>query len=319
MSSIYRIFFIHDEINRFGKVSTEKIVEKFEITGRQVQRDIREMKMMGAPVEYSAEAAGYIYKKPWSIFDYADKKTLLFYLFASKIAENLALLPVVSKKLLSEIENIYLKDYSEVMKRISYEMSDTEPFNAGIITRIIESMQTKTALDIDYSNAYGVDSKRTVEPWHLLNYGGKWYVLAWCRESKELRTFYVSRISKIIGEFSQPEPFEKEIDENLLQKCLNDGYGIFKHTGETTNIVVRFYEPVINLVKNRKWHIKQKIVEKKHQGKQCVELTIPVSDYTEITYHILGFSPHAEAVSPEDFRIQWLERMKETVKRFGEL
>lgn len=116
MSSIYRIFFIHDEINRFGKVSTDKIVEKFEITNRQVQRDIREMKMMGAPVEYSAEALGYIYKKPWNIFDYADKKTLLFYLFASKIAQNLDLLPVVSKKLLSEIENIYLKDYSKVMK-----------------------------------------------------------------------------------------------------------------------------------------------------------------------------------------------------------
>jgi len=317
MSSIYRIVFIHDEIIRNGKVTTEKIVEKFEITPRQVQRDVQEMKAMKAPIEYSAEKRGYVYLKPWNILNYADKKILLFYLFASKMADNLSLLPVISKKMLSEIEDIYLKDYSQVINRISYEFSDTEPFNAETVTRIIDSMQTSTALDINYSNAYGVDSKRTIEPWHLLCYSGKWYVLAWCRESNEIRTFFVSRITKILGEFAEAEPFSRDIDEQMLGNYLHHGYGIFK-TDDTIEVTVRFYEPILHLVKNRHWHPKQKIAEKTFQGKPCIEMTIPVGDYTEITYHLLGFSPYAEAVSPEDFRIQWMERIKESVKRFGE-
>ncbi|HQM86150.1 MAG TPA: WYL domain-containing protein [bacterium] len=315
MSSIYRIIFIHDEITRFGKVTTEKIRNEFEITTRQVQRDVQEMKRMGAPMEYSPEKGGYIYKKPWYMFDYADKKTLLFYLFAKKMAGNLALVPVVANKLLSEIEDIYLKNYGDLAKRISYEFSDTEPFQPEIIGKILESMHTHTAIDIEYSNALGVNSKRTVEPWHLLNYSGKWYILAWCRESKELRTFHVSRIMKMLGQNAEPEPFAREIDETMLKKCLNDGYGIFK-CDNTVKVTVRFHGPVINFVKNRSWHPAQKLVERIVDGRKCIDLTLPVGDYTEITGIILSYSPNAEALSPSDFRDKWLQRVKETAERF---
>jgi predicted DNA-binding transcriptional regulator YafY len=316
MASIHRIFFVHDEIMKFGKVTTLKIVDKFEVTTRQVQRDIREMKFMGAPVEYCAEAGGYIYKKPWNILDYADKKTLLFYLFASKMAANLSLMPVISKRLLSEIEDIYLKDYGEVLEKISYEFSDTEPFNVEIITKIIDSMQTKTAIDIEYCNVSGETSKRTIEPWHLVNYCGRWYVLAWCQESCELRTFYISRILKTLGNFAQREPFSKEIDEPMLKKCLHEGYGIFK-TDSTREVTIRFYEPILNFIRHRKWHPKQITKKTQFENKPCIELTIPVGDYTEITSMILSLAPNAEAVSPPDFREQWLERVKESVERFG--
>lgn len=316
MSSIHRIVFMHNEILKNGKVPTEKVVEHFEITGRQVQRDVQEMKRMGAPVGYSAEAGGYIYRKPWHLFDYADKKILLFYLFASKMAQNLALVPVVSNKLLSEIEDIYLKSYGNVSERISYEFAETEPFQAEIITRIIDSMQTMTAIDISYSNAAGVESKRTIEPWHIINYSGKWYVLAWCRESRHLKTFLVSRMTRVLGAFADAEPFEKEIDRGMLKKCLNEGYGIFKND-ETVDVTVRFHEPILHFVRNKHWHPHQKLAERKVDGKNVIDLTLPVADFTEITARILGLSPNAEAISPENFRAQWLERVRETVKRFG--
>jgi len=315
MASLHRIFFVHDEIMKFGKVTTKKIVDAFEITTRQVQRDIREMKQMGAPVEYSAEVGGYTYKRPWNILDYADKKTLLFYLFASKMATNLSLMPVVSRRLLSEIEDVFLKNYSEVLERISYEFSDTEPFSTELVTKIIDSMQTKTAIDIQYCNVSGEISRRTIEPWHLVNYGGRWYVLAWCRESFELRTFYISRIIKTLGKFAQREPFSKEIDEPMLNKCLHEGYGIFK-TDSTREVTIRFYEPILNFIRHRKWHPKQRIKKTQFEDKPCIELKIPVGDYTEITSMILSLAPNAEAVSPPDFREQWLQRVNGILERF---
>jgi len=315
MSSIYRIIFIHDEITRFGKVATEKIKNEFEITTRQVQRDVREMKLMGAPLQYSAEKNGYIYRKPWGMFDYADKKTLLFYLFAKKMTENLALVPIVAKKLLSDIEDIYLRNYGDLAERISYEFNNTETFQTETVGRILDSMHSHTAMDIEYSNAFGVNTKRTVEPWHLLNYSGKWYLLAWCRSSNELRTFHVSRIVKILGKNADPEPFSREIDETKLKQCLNDGYGIFK-CSNTVKVTVRFHEPVINFVKNRTWHPNQKLVEKIVDGRKYIDLTLPVGDYTEITGIVLSYSPNAEALSPQDFRDKWLQRVKETAERF---
>jgi predicted DNA-binding transcriptional regulator YafY len=41
-----------------------------------------------------------------------------------------------------------------------------------------------------------------------------------------------------------------------------------------------------------------------------------VADLIEITYHVLGFAPHAEAVTPKEFRTYWLKRVKDTAKRF---
>lgn len=315
MSSMSRIFFIHDEIMRFGHVRTSKIIAEFERSQRQVQRDIKEMKEMGAPIEYSVESNGYIYLKPWNIFDYADKKTLLFYLFASKMAENLSLVPVISKKLLSDIEDVYLKSYSQIAGRISYEFSEMEPFKPEIISEIIESMQTKTALDIEYLNAAGNRSKRTVEPWHLLNYSGKWYILAWCRKSLELRTFHISRIVKILGEFALAEPFSKEIDEELLKTYLDQGYGIFKND-KTVDVTIRFHEPILNYIEKITWHPRQRTTETSVNGKKCLEVTIPANDFTEILAKTLSLTPHAEAVSPKEFRDIWKQRLSKAVKKF---
>jgi len=315
MSSMSRIFFIHDEIMRFGYVKTSKIIAEFERSQRQVQRDIKEMKAMGAPIEYSVESNGYVYLKPWNIFDYADKKTLLFYLFASKMAQNLSLVPVISKKLLSDIEDIYLKSYSQIAGRISYEFSEQEPFHPETISKIIDSMQTKTAVDIEYLSAAGNNSKRTIEPWHLLNYSGKWYVLAWCRSSEELRTFHIARIVRFLGEFAQSEQFSKEIDEELLKNYLSKGYGIFKND-KTVDVTVRFYEPILSYIKKIQWHQEQKNIEKTIDGKNCLEVTLPANDFTEIMAKTLSLMPHAEAVSPKEFRDQWENRIKETVEKY---
>ena len=111
------------------------------------------------------------------------------------------------------------------------------------------------------------------------------------------------------------EPFKKKIDEELLEKYLHKGYGIFK-LPEAIEVTIRFHEPVMALVKNRIWHPKQKFIETTCAGKPCIDLTLPVSDFTEITYHVLGFTPHAEAVAPKEFRGYWMKRLKEGMGLF---
>ncbi|HQM85905.1 MAG TPA: WYL domain-containing protein [bacterium] len=72
----------------------------------------------------------------------------------------------------------------------------------------------------------------------------------------------------------------------------------------------------MNFVKNRTWYPRQKLVERTIDGMKCIDLTLPVGDYTEITGMILSYSPNAEPVSPPDFRDKWLQRVKETAERF---
>ncbi|HOW50531.1 MAG TPA: WYL domain-containing protein [bacterium] len=311
MANTQRIIHIHREIRRKGYCSVREVAEDMEVSDRQVKRDIEYMRLyLKAPLIYSREKGGYYYKKPWDIFDYADEKMLLFYVFAERIAENLSLMPIVSRELLEGIEEKLLSEYQPLLGRITYELSDHERVPEELLRTVLSAMRSHTALAVTYSNAAGEYSARTIEPWHLINYSGKWYILAWCRASKEVRTFMLSRMTEVTD---TGEPFKKKIDEDLLEKHLHKGYGIFK-LAEATEVTIRFHGPVIPLVKNRVWHPKQKFIEKTCDGKPCVELTLPVSDFTEITYHVLGFTPHAEAVAPEEFRQYWMKRLQEGVR-----
>ncbi len=314
MANTHRILHIHREIRRKGWCSVREVAEEMEVSDRQVKRDIEYMRLyLEAPIVYSREKGGYYYKKPWDIFDYADEKMLLFYVFAERIANNLSLMPIVSRELLEDIEEQLLTEYQPLLGRITYELSDHERVNEKLLRAVLSAMRTYTALAVKYCNAAGECSERIIEPWHLINYSGKWYLLAWCREAKEIRTFMLSRMTDLKN---TEEPFKKKIDEDLLEKYLHKGYGIFK-LPEAQEVTIRFHGPIIPLVKNRVWHPGQRFVETTHKGKPCLELTLPVSGFTEITYHVLGFTPYAEAVAPKEFRDQWLKRLKESIKLFS--
>ncbi|HOW51483.1 MAG TPA: WYL domain-containing protein [bacterium] len=315
MSNTHRIYLIHQALKRSRTVSLAQLVTELEVCERQVKRDIAHMRAeMQAPIEYSREQNGYYYTKPYDLFDYADEKMLLFYVLVQRIAKNLSLMPIVSQELLNSIEDKYLKDYLPILDRISYELADHERFRPGIVKQVLDAMRSSTALGLIYQNAAGEQSKRFVEPWHLLNYSGKWYLLAWCRASKEVRTFLLSRVIEIMA---TGEPFEHELDERLLKKYLEEGYGIFK-LPEAQEVTIRFHEPILHIVRDREWHPKQRMIETTCAGKPCIELTLPVADPIEITYMVLGFTPHAEITAPKEYRKYWLNRLRTAYNLFNQ-
>lgn len=309
-----RAFAIHELLKSRKIVPLALLAQELEVCTRTLKRDIRYLReRMEAPIEYSRERNGYYYTKPYDLCDYGDEKMLLFYLFAQRIAKNLSLMPIVSRDLLDTIEERYLKDYQPILDRISYELADHEKFRPGVVKQVLDAMRSSTALGLIYQNAAGERSQRFVEPWHLMNYSGKWYILAWCRSSKEPRTFLLSRV---IETMETGEPFEKELDERLLKKYLDESYGIFK-LPEALEMTIRFHEPILHNVRDREWHPKQRMVEATCEGKPCLELTLPVADPIEITYMVLGFTPHAEVVAPKEYRKYWITRLKDAVKRWG--
>ncbi len=313
MSQAKRIFAIHDLLKHLKVVPISVLIDELEVSERQIKRDLKFMREhMKAPIAYSRERNGYYYEKPYDLCDYADEKMLLFYLFARRIAENLSLMPVVSRELLDTIEDKYLKEYEPILDRITYELADHERMRPAVLKQVLGAMRSGTALGIVYRNAAGEQSRRFIEPWHLINYSGKWYLLAWCRSSKALRTFLLSRIVEIMD---TGEPFEKELDERLLKRYLEESYGIFK-LPDAQEMTIRFHEPILPLVRDREWHPRQRLVETTCDGKPCLELTLPIADPIEITYMVLGFTPYAEVVSPPEYRRAWLARLAEAMRRY---
>jgi len=67
----------------------------------------------------------------------------------------------------------------------------------GVLDLLLEARRARTTVDIDYY-AFGRDlrSRRTIEPWHVYNELGAWYVQAWCHQADGERVFRVDRIAE---------------------------------------------------------------------------------------------------------------------------
>jgi predicted DNA-binding transcriptional regulator YafY len=132
--------------------------------------------------------------------------------------------------------------------------------------------------------------ERLIDPYHLANINGEWYLYAWCHLRKDIRTFVPARIIdvKLTGKtFKRPADFS-------VDKLLRDSFGVM--TGkECFDVTVRFDELVADYIREKIWHPSQTLRELPNGE---VELRLKLSSLVEISRWILGWGGRAVAVTP---------------------
>jgi len=68
--------------------------------------------------------------------------------------------------------------------------------DAQHLTVIAAACRDTECLRFAYRSRDGTDTRREVEPHSLVNYGHRWYVVAWDRRREDWRTFRVDRLTK---------------------------------------------------------------------------------------------------------------------------
>ena len=180
MSQFERIACIDRLLREQGSVRTAEVAERFEVSGRQVKRDIEYLRdRLDAPIAYSRARRAYRYERPFDELRFADEKLLLFYVLARSLAANEHYVPIVSAELLANLESHLARDYRPVSERISYELSLAEHLSMEDFTTVCQAMLLGRRLDLVYVDAKAQRSERSVEPARLVNYAGRWYLVAW--------------------------------------------------------------------------------------------------------------------------------------------
>lgn len=307
--NLKRILFIHRRIKEKGFVKTSEIMEQFEVNSRTVQRDVSYMKcFLHAPLVYSFEHHAYRYEQPFEMLNYSDEKTMILSAFLRDLLNKRCYIPFFSENVLDAVEKSIGEELQPISLRISYALPEEELFfNSEIIKTVILSMRNKTILQIEYIDGSGRKSIRDIEPQHIHNYSGKWYLISYCHKAKSLRTFMISRITslKITAKL-----FSQTFEADEIERFISEGFGIFKsHSTET--VTIRFREPVNQMISRQKWHPKQRIKTGTDENGEYLDLSLPVADYQEILDRVFYYSPYAEALSPETFRSEWIKRIEQ--------
>ena len=198
MSQFERIACIDRLLREQGSVRAAEVAERFEVSVRQFKRDIEYLRdRLDAPIAYCRAQRAYRYERPFDELRFADEKLLLFYVLARSLAANEHYVPIVSAELLANLESHLARDYRSVSERISYELSLSEPLAMEDFTTVCQAMLLGRRLDLVYLSAKAQRSERSVEPQRLVNYAGRWYLVAWDLLRAALRTFHLSRVEKL--------------------------------------------------------------------------------------------------------------------------
>jgi predicted DNA-binding transcriptional regulator YafY len=130
-----------------------------------------------------------------------------------------------------------------------------------------------------------------VDPYHLANINGEWFLFGFCHLRHDLRTFVPTRIraAQLTGKtFTRPKQFS-------LAKQLRDSFGVQSGHAEY-EVVIWFNERVADYVREKKWHPSQTLRERD----PGVELRLKLSSLGEIQRWVLGWGANAVVVHPPE-------------------
>lgn len=330
MSQTERIFFIDRTIREHGGVAVSCIAARFEICDRQAKRDIEYMRdRLEAPIVWAASRRRYEYSEPWESLHSADEKSLFAFAFLRAILTEYVYVPVVSDEILTLLEERIAGRYARIAGKVRYELPDLEPIDGEVAYTLCQALLDSSALDIDYTDAKGEVSARSILPARLVNYSGKWYCVALDSKSGELRTFAASRIrgaqrknragDAAAASADSADPAEFALSalppEAEIDRFLSSSYGIFK--GEPIGrATLRFYGGAARAVREQVWHREQTLRDAiAPDGRPALDLSLPVHDWTELLGRALRCGANCEVMEPQEFREKWVEE----IKRMGEL
>ena len=306
MSQAERIIQILDRLSLYGRVTTKEIMNIYEVSGRQVRRDIAYIKerlestVFGSKVELDYDQ----YEKCYKL--YGEPRELQRILSQNVIASAVAASSVNPLK--EAFPGSGLKN-----GKVKYMSQATEMPDYSIFFSLMNAIESKKRVRIVYCRPKNKPFPRHLEPLELINYSSVWYLRAIDKNIREpeIKTYSLSRIREVT---TLDECFDFS-DYDKLRKIDDSGFGIFyTPNSEVKQYTMRFYENIAFIVSAQIWHKNQKggwIDENTY------ELTVPATNEIELLGKILSFGTKAEPISPPEFVEHYKTEIKSLKDKFG--
>jgi predicted DNA-binding transcriptional regulator YafY len=288
--------------NKFPNATT--LARDLEVSTKSIQRDLDFMRdRLQLPIEYNPQRVGYHYTAEVTSFPtmHITEGELVALVIAEKALEQYRgtqfekpLLSAIRKIEQSLPDTISL-NLADIEQTISFRTRAEPVLNLEIFDALAKATAQRRQLELTYRKAGNRDGEvRLIDPYHLANINGEWYLFAYDHARKDIRTFVPARVQTVrqTGKsFVRPQKFS-------LEKRLRDSFGV--HSGEGQfEIVLRFNARVADYVREKKWHESQEQRELKGGG---VELRLKLSSLVEVQRWVLSWGGDVVVVKPPQLR-----------------
>ena len=293
---------IHQALQAGGFPNASKLAHEIEVATKTIHRDIEFMRdRLNLPVEFDFGKNGWHYTGEVSAFP------------TMQITEGEIFALVVAEKALQQYRGTsFEKPLLSAIRKMEQALPDTISLNLADIGQTIsfrtraepildlkifdvlaKAVAQRQQLELNYRKPGQQKTEaRIVDPYHLANINGEWYLFAYDHARKDLRTFVPARIqsAKPTGKtFERTQKFS-------LEKRLRDSFGVHSGEGEFA-VVIRFNARAADYIREKKWHPSQTLRDLKGGG---AELKMKLSSLSEVQRWVLSWGGDAKVVRPRE-------------------
>ncbi|MHB1308397.1 MAG: helix-turn-helix transcriptional regulator [Limisphaerales bacterium] len=297
-----RMMRIHQALQSGTFPNLSRLSKDLEVSTKSIQRDLDFMKdRLNLPIQYHEQRWGYGYTEEVRAFPTLQitEGELFALLVAEKAVQQYRgtsfeqpLLSALKKMAASlpDTVSLHLADWDQT---ISFRTSAEPILNLEIFDTLARATAGRQQLSIAYRKAGDpAPETRIVDPYHLANINGEWYLFAHDHLRGDIRTFVPARIQSAqpTGK-AFPRPPHFSVDQQL-----RDSFGV--HSGDGCHeVLIRFSSKVAGYIREKRWHPSQNLRELPGGG---VDLQVRLSSLSEIQRWILGWGGEAVAIQPPE-------------------
>ncbi|HYG35011.1 MAG TPA: WYL domain-containing protein [Clostridia bacterium] len=297
-----RMLRIHQAIQSGSYPNATRLAAELEVSTKSVHRDLDFMRdRLLLPLEFDRNRLGYHYTEQVNAFPTVQiTEGELFALIVAEKALQQYRGTSFEKPLLSALRKMEQSlpdtislDLADVDRTISFRTRAEPILDLGVFETLAKATASRRQLELTYRKpGQQQTEQRVVDPYHLANINGEWYLFAYDHLRKDIRTFVPARIKGIkqTGKtFVRPHRFS-------LEQRLRDSFGVHSGHGEY-EVVIRFNEKVADYIREKKWHDSQQLLELQNGG---VELQMKLSGLSEVERWVLSWGGNAVVVRPPE-------------------
>jgi len=314
-----RMLRIHQAVQGGENPTAKSLAAEFEVSTKCVLRDVEFMRdRLQLPIEFDFSRNGFRYTQEVGAFP--AMQITEGELFALVIAEKALqqyrgtsfekpLLSAIRKMQQSLPDTISIS-LDEVDRTISFHTRAESILDLSIFDILAKATAAREQLELTYRKPGAArPEQRIVDPYHLANINGEWFLFAYDHLRKDIRTFVPARMKalrKTGRTFPKPQKFS-------LDQRLHGSFGVRSGEG-SYEVVIRFDAQVADYIREKKWHDTQQLRELKQGG---VELRMKLSSLVEVERWVLNWAGHAVVVKPAELVRSVADSARRILSRTG--
>src|SRR5262245_31480540 len=240
-----RMMRIHQAIQSGRYPNASELARELEVSTKSIHRDIEFMRdRLGLPIEYDGRRFGYRYTQEVAAFPTLQitEGELFALLVAEKALQQYRGTtfekPLLSafKKMAASLPETVSLNLADWEQTISFRTSAEPILKLQTFDTLAKATAQRKQLIITYRKPGQSEGEpRTIDPYHLANINGEWFLFAFDHQRNGIRTFVPARITdvQLAGKtFDRPQKFS-------VQKRLHDSFGV--HSGQGQFLIrIRF-------------------------------------------------------------------------------